>query len=103
MGLGLSPSPPVPTALTFLSGPVRARIDFDGPLQTGVLNASYWDTHRSSLHWTGEAVEAFDDYVIVTKATDEFSVLSDRVVYDDVASDLKGLNGQPVAGFTITP
>ena len=102
-GLGLSPSPPVPTALTFLTGPIRARIDFDKPLQTGARDASKWNTYRSSLHWTGESVESFTDYVIVTKATDEFTILSDRVIYDDSGSDLKGLDGTPVASFTVYP
>lgn len=103
MGLGLCPSPPVPTALTFLTGPIRAKIDFDKPLTTGVLDASYWDTYRTDLHWTGESVEAFADHVMITKATDEMSTLSDRVLYDDTGSDLKGADGQPVASFTIFP
>lgn len=102
-GLGSYPSAPVPTALTFLTSPTRARVDFDKPLTTGVLDASYWDTYHSSLHWTSEDVEAFTDHVMITKDTDEFSVLSNRVVYNDSASSLKGLDGTPVASFTITP
>lgn len=40
---------------------------------------------------------------MITEATDEMSMQSDRVIYDDSGSDLKGADGQPVASFTVFP
>lgn len=87
----------------YLSGPDRARIEFDRPLQTGVLDAAHWATHRSSKRWVTPTVTAQADYVEVAKTGDSMSMLSDRVIYDGTAGDLRGADGQAVASFAIYP
>lgn len=48
-------------------------------------------------------VTAYTNYVEVEYNTESSTFLSDRVIYDDSGSNLKGSGGQPVAGFTIYP
>lgn len=102
-GLGCSATPPSPTALTFLTFPARARIDFDSPLQTGVLDEAYWVAKRAGKNWLGNTVRAFSDHVIVTRGSDESTFDPDQVRYFDTVQELKGANGVPVAAFTVYP
>lgn len=80
-----------------------AVVTFDKPLATGPLQASQWLAYREALRWLQLTATAYDELVIVEHSASESTILSDRVVYDDAVGDLQGVDGQPVASFTVYP
>lgn len=100
----MPPSPPVPIAAVWLTGPDRVEVTFDRPLQPGAVAFANWRTRRVNFRYLGVPPAAVVGSVLTCSQISNIpSIGPQSVDYLATPPDIISTKGIPAAPFTNFP
>lgn len=99
----LSSDPPVPIAATLAFATGAWSVQFDKPLQPGVLAFANWTFVATATDWTATSAVAAGDTVSGAATSGGFPPPGDVANYAATPADVLDLEGRPAAAFINFP